>query len=140
MKIVEVVRRKGADVVTIGTDASVADLVQLLADHRIGCVVVSDHPGMVDGIISERDVVRALVESDPRSRTVAELMTSQVHTCGLDDDLEQVASLMTEHRIRHLPVVVDGQLQALVSIGDVVKSRLEDLQAERDALVGYVHG
>ncbi len=140
MKIAEVVRRKGADVVTIGTGASVADLVQLLADRRIGCVVVSDRPGRVDGIISERDVVRALVESDPRSRSVGDLMTRQVHTCGLDDDLEQVASLMTDHRIRHLPVVVDGQLQALVSIGDVVKSRLEDLQAERDALVGYVHG
>lgn len=143
MRISDVLRSKGSDVVTISGSARVADLVALLKDKGIGAVVVVDDgaPDVIAGIVSERDVVRRLAD-DPEgllTGTVQELMTAQVHTCSGADELHDVALKMTERRIRHLPVVQDGRLVSIVSIGDVVKARLGELQSERDALEGYIN-
>ena len=134
------VRRKGGDVITVRTDASVVDLLGLLSEHRIGAVVVSDDGETVNGIVSERDIVRhlhtdgaALLEAP-----VSQIMTAEVHTCAPEDSLDDLESAMTERRFRHVPVVVDGKLVAIVSIGDVVKHRIDELQAERDQLRTYI--
>lgn len=140
MRIREVLRRKGDTVVTVRPDAGVADLLELMADRGIGAVVVSEDGTGVTGIVSERDVVRALHEVgvDLLGRPVSSIMTTEVRTCVPDDDLETLARTMTEFRVRHLPVVVDGRLQGVVSIGDIVKNRIDELQVERDQLVGYI--
>lgn len=140
MKISEVVRQKGQTVVTIIPDASVGELLALLAEHGIGAVVVSSDGTAVDGIVSERDIVRHLNSSGAGilDGTVAAIMTADVRTTDPDHDIESLESTMTEHRIRHVPVLVDGQLHVIVSIGDVVKNRINSLQAERDQSVTYI--
>ena len=140
MKISDVVRHKGAGVVTIRPDDTVAHLLALLDEHKIGAIVVSEDGASVVGIVSERDVVRHLHRDGASvvDGAVSTIMTSEVTTAQLDDDLEVIARTMTDQRIRHLPVVVDGKLHAIVSIGDVVKSRIDTLQSERDQLVGYI--
>ncbi|HKJ12793.1 MAG TPA: CBS domain-containing protein [Ornithinimicrobium sp.] len=140
MRIGEVLRRKGSDVTTLRPEASVSELVTLLAREGIGSVVVSDDEHPVAGIVSERDIVRGLHDHGARvlDEPVSVIMTSEVHTCGPHDDLETLAGTMTEHRIRHLPVVSDGQLRGIVSIGDIVKGRIAELQSERDQLFGYI--
>jgi CBS domain-containing protein len=140
MRISDVIRRKGALVVTVRSDASVQRLLEVLEEHRIGAVVVSDDGSTVSGIVSERDVVRHLhtVGAGVLEQTVATIMTSEVHTCTPEDDIEDLARTMTDRRIRHVPVVVDGRLKAIVSIGDVVKWRIDELKTERDQLVGYI--
>ena len=143
MRISEVIRRKGADVVTIRPEATVTELLTLLGEHNIGAVVVSADDGRtVAGIVSERDVVRHLNSQGTGVLTspVEALMTSEVLTCSVDDDLQTLARRMTEARIRHLPVVEDGRLRAIVSIGDIVKNRIDELQAENEHLTDYVHG
>lgn len=140
MKISDVLRSKGTDVVTVAPDATVGELLALLAEHRIGAVVVSTGEGSVDGIVSERDVVRRLhsdgvgVVEGP----VSAIMTAEVHTCDEHADVRDLAGEMTDRRIRHVPVVRDGQLVAIVSIGDIVKQRIRDLAAERDQLEAYI--
>ncbi len=140
MRISHVIRHKGDLVVTVTSDATVQRLLEILDEHRIGAVVVSDDGSTVSGIVSERDVVRNLHTAGAGllAQTVASIMTSDVQTCSPDDDIEDLARTMTERRIRHVPVVVDGKLHAIVSIGDVVKSRIDDLKTERDHLVGYI--
>jgi CBS domain-containing protein len=141
MRISDVVRRKGdATVVTVRTDASVTELLALLSEHRIGAVVVSDDGSSVHGIVSERDIVRHLHTDGAAllDAPVSQIMTAEVHTCSPGDSVDDLESAMTERRIRHVPVVVDGQLRAIVSIGDVVKNRITDLQAERDQLRDYI--
>ncbi len=140
MRIADVVKHKGSDVVTVRPDATVAELVGMLCEHRIGALVVSTDGSTVEGIVSERDVVRdlqamggAVLESP-----VSAIMTADVITCRPDDHVESLAELMTERRIRHVPVVVDDTLRAIVSIGDVVKSRIDALQSERDQLRDYI--
>ena len=140
MKISDVLRTKGTDVVTVTPQATVGELLALLAEHRIGAVVVSAGEGSVDGIVSERDVVRR-IHSDGVAvldGPVSAIMTSDVHTCGEHDDISDLESQMTERRIRHVPVVREGQLVAIVSIGDIVKHRIRDLAAERDQLEAYI--
>lgn len=141
MRIHDILRRKGESVVTIRSDADLAELLALLDEHRIGAVVVSDADGEVTGILSERDVIRRLHATGLATENlfVRDLMTSPAVTCEPDDELEKLARTMTERRIRHLPVVVEGRLAGVVSIGDVVKARLDHLQDERDQLVEYVH-
>lgn len=114
----------------------------MLAQHRIGCVVVSSDGTTVAGIVSERDVVRALEAEGPSAleKPVGEVCTLEVFTVQPADNIEKVATLMTDRRIRHLPVVVDGSLTGLVSIGDVVKARLAELEDERAALTNYIQG
>ncbi len=141
MKIEDVIRNKGAEVVTIGTAATVADLVELLSRRNIGAVVVSADGQSVDGIVSERDVVRHLAADGAAvlSRTVAEIMTSPVVTATREDGLGATAHTMTYSRLRHLPVVEDGRLVAIVSLGDVVKYRIDQLTDERNHLLDYLH-
>jgi CBS domain-containing protein len=135
-----VVRRKGQQVVTVGSGSTVGELIALLTRHRIGAVVVSDGDGRVDGIVSERDLIPLVEGQDSAGRLVRDVMVRDVVTCSPTDDLESLARTMTERRVRHIPVVEDGAMVAIVSIGDVVKHRLDELQAERDQLASYVHG
>lgn len=141
MKISDVVRSKGSDVVTMRPEATVGELVSVLADHNIGAVVVSNDGSSVAGIVSERDVVRHLGRSGPAvlEEPVSTIMTVEVHTCSFGDEIEDLAGSMTERRIRHVPVLEDGRLAAIVTIGDVVKHRISQLQDERDHLVGYIN-
>ncbi len=140
MKISDVVRHKGDNVVTVKPGDSVEAMLEVLAEHRIGAVVVSADGSSIDGIVSERDVVRQLVSAgrDMLGRAVSDIMTTEVHTAGLDDDLVDIATSMTNGRFRHMPVVVGGRLRGIVSLGDVVKHRLEEIQAERDQLIKYI--
>ena len=140
MRISDVIRRKGGDVITVRADASVTELLTLLAEHRIGAVVVSDDGTTLRGIVSERDIVRHLHTDGAGllDAPVSQIMTAEVHTCTPDDSLDDLETAMTERRFRHVPVVVDGGLVAIVSIGDVVKNRIDDLQAERDQLRTYI--
>jgi CBS domain-containing protein len=140
MKISDVVRHKGDNVVTVKPGDSVDTMLEVLAEHSIGAVVVSADGTSIDGIVSERDVVRQLVSSgrDMLGRAVSDIMTTEVQTAGLDDDLVDIATTMTNGRFRHMPVVVDGRLKGIVSLGDVVKHRLEEIQAERDQLIKYI--
>ena len=143
MRISDVIRSKGDQVVTISADATIGDLVALLAEHGIGAVVVApEGSDEIFGIVSERDVVRALPAggADSLRQPVSSIMTAQVHTCDPDDEIEAVARQLTDRRIRHLPVVVDGRLAGIVSIGDVVKHRIDELQTERDHLTTYISG
>ncbi len=140
MKISDVVRRKGDQVVTVRPEETVERLLQLLEEHRIGAVVVSTDQSSVDGIVSERDIVRQLHSrgADVLGLPISAIMTADVTTCDPDTAIEDLARTMTELRIRHVPVVVDGRLRAIVSIGDIVKHRIDELQTERDQLVGYI--
>lgn len=141
MQVSSIVRAKGADVATIEPGATVADAVRLLHHHRIGALVVSPDGSRVVGIVSERDIVRRLATDEALlSLPVSRVMTAGVHTCELTDPVEQLMVLMTTHRIRHVPVVVDGQLAGIVSIGDVVKLRLQELESENKTLYDYMNG
>lgn len=141
MKIADIVGKKGGAVVTIAPDASVADLVAMLGSNNIGAVIVSPDGESIAGIVSERDVVRRLAAEGPEvlGRPVSEIMTADVTTCQPEDTLEDTAHTMTYRRIRHLPVVAEGRLAAIISIGDVVKYRIDQLQDERNHLLGYLH-
>jgi len=141
MKINDVIRGKSSrEVITINPEATVRELLALLAEHNIGAVIVSEDGSSVGGIVSERDVVRRLNEDDSvLDAPVHQIMTSVVQTCEPGHDVDLLMAQMTEHRIRHVPVVNDGELVAVVSIGDVVKSRITQLTFERDQLDSYVH-
>ena len=141
MKIQDVIRTKGStEVVTIAPDASVADLVALLSERNIGAVVVSVDGVHIQGIVSERDIVRRLHSDEATLEApVSAIMTATVRTCEPDQGLEDLMVLMTEHRVRHVPVVRDGRLTGVVSIGDIVKNRMAELEFERDQLDSYVH-
>jgi CBS domain-containing protein len=140
MRISDVLRVKGAEVVTVTPDTTVRQLLQVLAEHGIGAVVVSVDGTSVDGIVSERDVVRAFAKRGAAvmSEPVTEIYTAEVRTVAPETSLDDVTRLMTEHRMRHAPVVVDGTLRGLVSIGDVVKHRMDELETERTALSDYI--
>ena len=141
MRIGEIVRSKASqDVITIGPDAGVRELIARLAEHNIGALIVSSDGTSVDGIVSERDVVRHL-HSDGTviNNVVSAIMTEVVQTCSLDDDLDAVMHTMTERRFRHIPVVEGGELVGIISIGDVVKHKIGQLEFERDQLDGYIH-
>ena len=142
MRISDVLRVKGGQVVTVTPDTDVRHLLNVLAEHRIGAVVVSRDGTAVDGIVSERDIVRALAERGQAvlSEPVTAIFTAEVHTVGTDAQIEDLMRIMTERRVRHLPVVVNGQLAGIVSIGDVVKKRIDELEDERAALAKYISG
>jgi CBS domain-containing protein len=137
----DLIKRKGSAVTSAPPETSVATLLDLLAEHRIGAVVVSADGG-VDGIVSERDVVRALRTAGAAllDAPISTVMTSDVVVTGPGDTVEDMMRLMTDRRIRHVPVVTqDGRLGGIISIGDVVKSRIDELEADRDQLIGYIH-
>lgn len=140
MRIVDVLRHKGDKVVTIGPDESVRALLDRLAEHRVGALVVARTPGVVDGIVSERDVVRNLqrVGESILDGPVREIMTTDVHTASPTDTVDDVMLQMTDKRVRHLPVLGDGRLVGIVSIGDLVNSCIAELRIERDQLTAYI--
>ncbi len=139
MRISTLLEEKGSFVGTIEGDASVSDAVAELARLSIGALVVSADGEHIEGIVSERDVVRALpATADLLSRPVASIMSTTVHTCTPDDDTEALAAMMTDRRVRHVPVVEAGSLRGMVSIGDVVKARIGELERDRQELVEYI--
>jgi CBS domain-containing protein len=143
MHINDVLQAKRGDdesaVVTIRPEATIAEMLRLLADHNIGALVVSSDGATVTGIVSERDVVRLLNrDSTGLNGTVDSIMTTDVASCGPRDSVNDLMRIMTDRRIRHVPVVDDGRLVGIVSIGDVVKSRIEQLEFEREQLESYI--
>ena len=142
MRITDVLRGKGTQVVTVPPDTKVRRLLDVLAEHGIGAVVVSADGTSVGGIVSERDIVRAFAKRGAAvmSEPVTDIYTPEVHTITPDISLDEVLRMMTERRIRHAPVVVDRGLRGIVSIGDVVKNRIDELETERAALTDYITG
>ncbi len=142
MRIIDLLRVKGTQVVTVTPDTKVRRLLAVLAEHRIGAVVVSRDGASVDGIVSERDIVRAFAKRGAAvmSEAVTVIYTAEVRTVTPQTSLEEVMRMMTEHRVRHAPVVADGALGGIVSIGDVVKNRIDELETERAALTDYITG
>ena len=142
MKVETMLAAKGDKVVTLRPDATVATVIRMLKLEGIGALVVSEDGEKILGIISERDVVRALVDhgGEVLKVRVAELMTRSVKTCTPDANIKDVMDEMTRSRVRHLPVVRDGKLCGIISIGDVVKNRLEELETETSVLRDYIVG
>jgi CBS domain-containing protein len=142
MRIRDVLRSKGYTVYTINPYATVNDLLAALAAHNVGALVVSADGSTVDGIVSERDIARRVYDRGVAvlNGPVAAIMTSTVTTCTEDDNVEDLMRLMTDHRIRHVPVLRENMLVGLISIGDVVKSRIGELEYERSNLIGYIAG
>ncbi len=142
IRISQILKSKGDRVVTIAPDTTLAEVVDVLKRERIGAVVVTEEKGGLVGIISERDVAHGLAEhgADLLAKRVAELMTSPVVTCTPGSSVEEVMKEMTVGRFRHLPVVKDDMLLGIISIGDVVKNRLEELETETAMLQEYITG
>lgn len=141
MRIAEILQAKQIhDVVTITPESGVRELIATLAEHNIGALIVSSDGRTLDGIVSERDVVRHL-HSDGTvvNNTVGAIMTSVVSHCAPDDSLDEVMQAMTDLRVRHIPVVEDDRVTGIVSIGDLVKHKIDQLEFERDQLDGYIH-
>jgi CBS domain-containing protein len=140
MQIAKILEAKGDDVATISRSATITEALSELAFRGVGALVVSEDASTPEGIISERDIVRALHLAGPEvvDRPVGEAMTELIHTCAPEDDIEELMAVMTDLRVRHLPVVVDGQLAGIVSIGDVVKARIDQLERDRSELVEYI--
>ena len=136
MKVTEILRSKGADVITIWPGASLNSAVERMAKRNVGALVVVDENGNILGMLSERDIVLALAVSANRALagSVADVMSPRLITCRPDDRLADLMAVMTENRVRHLPVVEDGRLLGLVSIGDLVKARLGELEFESSVL------
>lgn len=142
MQVMQILKDKGSDVTTMPADARIADAVQTLNERRIGAVVVTNRRGDIEGIFSERDVIHALAERGIAvlESRIADLMTRHVFTCTPETSLEELMRQMTRRRIRHLPVLRDGRLCGIVSIGDVVKNRLMELETEATTLREYIGG
>lgn len=142
MKIQDVLRAKGSDVATVGPQTTISDLLAELAVRGVGAMVVVASTGDLVGIVSERDVVRQLHRrgSALLGAAVEEIMTTDVATCDPHDDVQQVMRTMTERRFRHLPVVTNGALTGIVSIGDIVKSRIDELVTTTAHLENYISG
>jgi CBS domain-containing protein len=140
VRVSDVLRTKGAEVVTVRAEATVRELVQVLAERRIGACVVSEDGRTAVGIVSERDVAKGLARLGAAllDEPVSAICTSLLHTATPENDLVELMKAMTEHRVRHMPVVVDGALVGLISIGDVVKHRIDELEEERQHLVEYI--
>jgi len=139
MRIADVLRSKGTEVATISPTATVSELLAELSENNIGAMVVLADDGIV-GIVSERDIVRRLHErgSAALRAPVSEIMTTVVATCTPDETVDHLTVLMTERRIRHVPVVSNGRLAGIVSIGDVVKSRMDELEHAQEQLQAYI--
>jgi CBS domain-containing protein len=141
MHVQNILKVKGSAVATVAPDATLADATASLRDHGVGALVVSQDGRTIDGILSERDVVRALAAhgGSTLGRDVASAMSTAVTTCHGHDTVDHLMAMMTERRIRHLPVVDDdGKMSGIISIGDVVKARVGQLQIENDQLHDYI--
>jgi CBS domain-containing protein len=141
MQISTILHSKGSAVVTIDPSVSIVDAARVLQINKVGALVVSANGEHIDGILSERDIARAVGEHGPAALelSVAALMTSHVTTCALSDTVDELMDVMTEQRIRHLPVIDNGRMVGIVSIGDVVKHRLGELTTETQTLHDYIN-
>lgn len=139
MRISDVLQAKGFAVVTVSPDAAVTTLLAELAEHNVGAAVVLDGD-RIAGIVSERDIVRQLhaLGRAMLDLPVSEIMSRPVRTCSPEDTLDSVSVTMTNQRARHMPVVIDGRLAGIVSIGDVVKTHIADLEHDREQLTAYI--
>ncbi len=140
MLVANVLEGKGTLVVTVDTTATVGEVVSDLSRHRVGALVVSSDGNRIDGIVSERDIVHHLstLHTDLMDEPVSSIMSTTVRVCRPADDVESIMNLMTDHRIRHVPVVENGRLCGIISIGDVVKSRIQELEKDRNELMEYI--
>ncbi len=140
MFVSDILKAKGGSVVSVTSEQPVNEALALLAKHRIGAVLVVDPGGGIAGILSERDLVRAMhrIGKTVFDKRVGDLMTTPVVTCSPKDPVGAIEGMMTAQRFRHVPVLQDGKLIGLVSIGDVVKARIEEAEAEVDALRRYI--
>ena len=140
MTVARILAEKGGAVVTTSPERTLDEAIHLLAEKRIGALVVSHPDGSVAGILSERDIMRALAKLGGAAfdARVSDHMTAEVTTCGRSTTVEQVMQMMTDGRFRHLPVCEDGRLVGLISIGDVVKHRIAAVEAEHQALRDYI--
>ncbi len=142
MSVSHILRHKGRDVITVLPSATVKEVADMLASKRIGAVIVSRGQGMIDGIVSERDIVRCISEigAAALAKPVSSIMTPHVQACAEDDSETELMALMTQHRIRHLPVVTAGKLSGMISIGDVVKFRIEQIERDAADMKAYIGG
>lgn len=142
MKVSRILQFKGNEVSTVKPETPITEVVSSLREYRIGAMVVVEPDGSICGIISERDIVRALAEhgSDLASLKTSDLMTEGVSVCETHTDLDDIMRLMTEGNFRHVPVVDNGKLTGIVSIGDVVKAKIRELEQEKSALQHYIAG
>ena len=142
MTAARILSRKDTGTITIKSSAKISQAINVLSENNIGAVIVSDDGHSVSGILSERDIVHGFSRSGASllETTVGNIMTTNVKTCSLTDTLGNLLAIMTERRFRHLPVIEDNRLVGIVSIGDVVKMRLDDLVTEAEALRGYISG
>jgi CBS domain-containing protein len=140
MRVSNLLEGKGSMVVTVTREATVGDVVAELTHHRIGALVVSPDGQRIEGIVSERDIVKRLSVLNTRllDEPVSSIMSTDVRVTAPTDDVESIMNLMTERRIRHVPVVEDGHLVGIISIGDVVKSRIGELEKDRNELMEYI--
>jgi CBS domain-containing protein len=140
MKVTSILNAKGSHVVRMKQDASIMTAAQTMKRERIGAVVVAEQDDKIEGVLSERDIVHAIAERglDALARSISAVMTTNVVCCSRDQTVEEVMSLMTSRRIRHLPVVDGSRLVGIVSIGDLVKHRLDELRSERDSMRDYI--
>lgn len=142
MNVKHILERKGSAVTTIATTATIGEAARTLAEARIGAVVVSDDGTTINGILSERDIVRVIGTTGPGAltRPVTEAMTANVITCKPDDRINVLMGMMTQRRIRHLPVAENGKMTGLISIGDVVKERMDEIESDAAAMRDYITG
>jgi len=142
MTVKQILDQKGREVVTVSPSMGTEEAVRFLADNKIGAVVVTGDGGKIAGILSERDIVRAVASKGSASLAmpISSIMTSKVTTCGEDHTINQVMELMTNGRFRHLPVEKDGKLIGIISIGDVVRRRIEDAEREAEEIKAYIAG
>jgi CBS domain-containing protein len=140
MNVAAILKYKGRAVTTAPPTITLLEVARRLAQRRIGAIVVKDEHGALVGIVSERDIIRALSESGPDclQRPVAEVMTRHVVTCQETDTLDELMAMMTARRFRHLPVVTDGDLVGIISIGDVVKHHVAEIEMEATAMREYI--
>ena len=140
MHVERILAAKGRKVFSVTANETIGRAAEILNQNRIGAILVCDAGGHVEGILSERDIVRGMAQMGPKclSTLVAELMTRDVVFCLPEDNIDTIMSVMTERRTRHLPVMRDGQLMGITSIGDVVKFRMEEIENEADAMRQYI--
>ncbi len=140
MHVERILALKGNDVISVTTNETIGVAANILSKNRIGAILVRDDDGFVRGVLSERDIVRGLADLGSRclETGVVELMTRDVVFCGPEDDIDTIMAIMTDRRIRHLPVMRENQLLGIISIGDVVKFRIEEIKSEADAMRQYI--
>lgn len=140
MSVAQILNAKGSSVITASADDTVTQAAAILAEKKIGSVVITSPKGRIEGIVSERDIVRAVASAGAAALEwpISRIMSGSVRTCGPEDTEAELMALMTDHRIRHLPVVEGGRLRGMISIGDVVKFRIEAIEREAEDMKTYI--